>query len=105
MTPSPQKIESPDTPGRFRQADREAVRHHWLDRNVPWPSPESVETSNWWILVLMLLLRAALGGGGSAPPAAGGRAGRRPPVGLGLGPGEDGATLGSRKRRSSHLLG
>src|SRR6187200_109289 len=34
---------------------------------------------------------------GGVPPGAGVNAGRRPPAGLGVDPGEDGATLGSRK--------
>src|SRR4051794_1330104 len=71
-----------------------------------WPSPESVETSNWWILFWArssCLVPAAVRG---VPPAAGVNAGRRPPAGLGVDPGEDGATLGSRKRgaRSRRLF-
>src|SRR4051812_26362506 len=70
------------------------------------PSPESVETSNWWILFWArssCLVPAAVRG---VPPAAGVNAGRRPPAGLGVDPGEDGATLGSRKRgaRSRRLF-
>jgi hypothetical protein len=54
--------------------------------------------SDRWILVLGPIFRAGSGGGSTAPPAAGVNAGRRPPGGLGVDPGEDGATVGSRKR-------
>src|SRR3954449_8384653 len=89
--------------GAFRGSDCAADP---LSGPRDWPSPESVETSNWWILFLAgssCLVPAAVGG---VPPAAGVNAGRRPPAGLGVDPGEDGATLGSRKRgaRSRRLF-
>lgn len=64
----------------------------------PWQSPESMETSDWRILVPGPFFEPGSGGGLGVPPAAGVNVGRRPPAGLGVDPGEDGATLGSRKR-------
>src|SRR5689334_11184229 len=86
----------------LREGDRERLLSLTRSSSVRWPSPESVETSNWWILVLMLRSsgRARRRFGGRRPQPGSGLAVGHPQR-LGLDRGEDGATLLARLPRSS----
>ena len=64
-----------------------------------WPIPglesQGVNARRWW-REPWLFIGLVFDGGKTASPGAGGRAGRRPPEGLGLDPGEDGAKMADR---------